>query len=148
MVIQETLRLYPPATFVSREAYKETKIGDLVIPKGVCLWILIPILHRDPEIWGSDANEFKPERFMDGVSKACKVPQAYIPFGLGPRLCVGKNFAMVELKIVISLIVSKFSFSLSPRYKHSPRFHMLVEPGNGVQLLIQKLSNGEQHKQN
>ncbi|CAK7340024.1 unnamed protein product [Dovyalis caffra] len=139
MVIQEALRLYPPAAFISREALEETQLGNIIVPKGVCLWTLIPTLHRDPEIWGSDANEFKPERFTWGVSKACTFPQAYIPFGVGPRLCLGKNFAMVELKVVLSLIVSKFSFSLSPKYHHSPAYKMIVVPGDGVQILIQKI---------
>ncbi|KAF7816584.1 cytochrome P450 714A1-like [Senna tora] len=139
MVIQETLRLYPPAAFVSREAYEDVQIGNIKVPKGVCLWTLIPTLHRDPEIWGADANEFKPERFSEGVSKACKFPQAYVPFGLGTRLCLGKNFAMVQLKVVLALIISNFSFSLSPSYTHSPAYRMIVEPGHGVYILIRKI---------
>ncbi|KAM2975522.1 hypothetical protein FF1_001678 [Malus domestica] len=139
MVIQEVMRLYPPAAFVSREALEDTQVGNMTVPKGVCLWTLIPTLHRDTEIWGPDANEFKPERFTDGVSKACKFPQAYIPFGLGPRTCLGKNLAMVELKVVLSLVISKFSFSLSPKYKHSPAYKMIVGPGNGVHIILQKI---------
>ena len=109
------------------------------MPKGVCIWTLIPTLHRDPEIWGVDANEFKPERFANGVSNATKVPQAYVPFGLGARLCLGKNFAMVQLKLLLCLIVSKFSFSLSPNYRHSPAYRMIVEPGHGVHILIKRI---------
>ncbi|PON92492.1 Cytochrome P450 [Trema orientale] len=142
MVIQEVLRIYPPAAFVSREALEETQVGNITVPKGVCLWTLIPTLHRDPDVWGPDANEFKPERFADGVAQACRLsPQAYIPFGLGPRLCLGKNFAMVELKVIVSLIISKFSFSLSPKYRHSPAYRMIVEPGNGVHILIKRTSD-------
>ncbi|XP_055827172.1 cytochrome P450 714A1-like isoform X2 [Solanum dulcamara] len=140
MVIQEVMRLYPPAAFVSREALEDTQIGHIVVPKGVCLWTLIPTLHRDPEIWGRDANEFNPERFENGVSGACKLPQVYIPFGLGPRLCLGRNFAMVQLKVVISLIISKFRFSLSPKYRHSPAYRMIVEPGQGVHILVERLN--------
>ncbi|KAK4351206.1 hypothetical protein RND71_030519 [Anisodus tanguticus] len=139
MVIQEVMRLYPPAAFVSREALENTQIGHIVVPRGVCLWTLIPTLHRDPEIWGQDANEFKPERFENGVSGACKLPQVYIPFGLGPRICLGRNFAMVQLKVVISLIISKFRFSLSPKYRHSPAYRMIVEPGQGVHILVERL---------
>ncbi|XP_012443451.1 cytochrome P450 714A1 [Gossypium raimondii] len=139
MVIQEAMRLYPAAAFVSREALEDTRIGNILVPKGVCIWTLIPTLHRDPEIWGADANEFKPDRFINGVSKACKSPQGYIPFGLGTRLCLGKNFAMVQLKVLLSLIVSKFTFSLSPSYHHSPAFRMLVEPEHGVYIKIQKI---------
>lgn len=142
MVIQEVMRLYPPAAFVSREALEETQIGRITVPKGVCIWTLIPTLHRDPDIWGADANEFNPERFSSGVSSACKVPQAYIPFGLGPRLCLGKNFAMVQLKVVIALIISKFTFSLAPSYKHSPAYRMIVVPGHGVSILVQRSKRG------
>lgn len=142
MVIQEALRLYPPAAFVSREAYEETQIGHITIPKGICIWTLIPTLHRDPDNWGPDANEFRPERFANGVSNACKVPQAYVPFGLGPRLCLGRNFAMAQLKVVLSLIISKFTFSLSPNYKHSPAYRMIVEPGHGVNIIIQRYKEG------
>ncbi|KAK4273793.1 hypothetical protein QN277_017122 [Acacia crassicarpa] len=141
MVIQEALRLYPPAAFVSREAYGDIKIGNLLVPKGVCVWTLIPRLHRDPDIWGPDANEFKPERFSDGVSKACKFAQGYVPFGVGNRLCLGKNFALVELKVVLALILSRFTFSLSPNHKHSPAFRMIIEPGHGVHLLIHRISS-------
>ncbi|XP_042475763.1 cytochrome P450 714A1-like [Macadamia integrifolia] len=139
MVIQETLRLYSPAAFVSREALEDTKIGGVAIPKGIHLWTLIPTLHRDPEIWGADSNEFKPNRFANSVSDACKLPQAYVPFGVGPRLCLGRNFAMVELKIVLSLIVSNFSFCISPSYHHSPAYRMIVEPKYGVHLLLKKI---------
>ncbi|XP_038698685.1 cytochrome P450 714A1-like isoform X2 [Tripterygium wilfordii] len=141
MVIHETLRLYPPAAFVSREALEETQVGNILVPKGVCIWTVISTLHRDPHTWGSDVNEFRPERFADGVSKACKFPQAYIPFGVGPRLCLGKNFAMVQLKVVISLIVSRFQFKLSPNYTHSPVYRMLVEPGYGVAIIAQKVED-------
>ncbi|EEF46810.1 cytochrome P450, putative [Ricinus communis] len=139
IVIQEALRLYPPAAFVSREALEEVQIGKYTVPKGVCIWTLIPTLHRDPNIWGQDANEFRPERFADGVSKACKSAQAYIPFGVGTRLCLGRNFAMIQLKVVLSLIISKFTFTLSPNYQHSPAFRMIVEPEHGVQILIKKV---------
>ncbi|RAL51338.1 hypothetical protein DM860_010840 [Cuscuta australis] len=139
MVIHEVLRLYPPGAFVSREALEETKIGHITVPKGVCLWTLIPTLHRDPEVWGPDANEFKPERFANGVSGACKTPQVFVPFGVGPRLCVGRNFAMFEIKVVLCAIISKFSLSLSPKYKHSPAFRMIVEPGEGVHILLERL---------
>ncbi|KAL9247786.1 hypothetical protein vseg_021178 [Gypsophila vaccaria] len=139
MVIQEALRLYPPAAFISREALHEFQMGAIAVPKGVCIWTLIPTLHRDPDIWGPDSDKFDPNRFANGVANACKVPQAYVPFGLGPRLCLGKNFAMVQLKLLICHIVSKFSFTLSNNYKHSPAYRMIVEPHYGVQIVIKKV---------
>ncbi|KAH9673506.1 cytochrome P450 714A1 [Citrus sinensis] len=139
MVVQESMRLYPPSVVMAREAFADIKLGDFVVPKGLHIWSLIPALHRDPENWGADSNEFKPERFANGISEACKYPQTYIPFGTGTRLCVGQNFAMLELKIMLSLLLSRFSFSLSPNYIHSPVFKMLLIPKHGMRLLVKRV---------
>ena len=106
---------------------------------GVKVWSLLVTLHTDPESWGLDAHEFNPERSTNGITGACKLPHLYMPFGVGPRVCLGQNLAMVELKILISLILSNFSFSLSPNYKHSTAFGVVIEPEHGVNLLINKL---------
>jgi len=63
----------------------------------------------------------------------------YIPFGVGARTCAGQNLAMVELKVVLSLVLSKFEFALSPNYVHRPAFRLTIEPGNGVPLILKKL---------
>ena len=139
MVIYESLRLHPPVPLVSREAFQDMKFGDINVPKGVIVWTLMVALQQDPDIWGPDANIFKPERFANGVSGACKLPYVYMPFGVGPRICAGQHFAMAELKILLALIVSNFSFSLSPKYRHSPAMRLLIEPEHGVNLLIKKL---------
>lgn len=139
MVIQESLRLYGPAIVASREALADIKLGEFVIPKGIYMWMLIPSLHRDVENWGPDATEFKPERFANGVSGACKYPQAYIPFGLGSRICLGQNFAMTEMKVVLSLLLYNFSFNVSPNYQHCPMFNMLLMPKYGLRLLVSKV---------
>ncbi|KAK6163902.1 hypothetical protein DH2020_000766 [Rehmannia glutinosa] len=139
MVINESLRLYPPVSVVSREALKDMKFGDINVPKGVNVWTLVTTLHTDPDIWGSDSYQFNPDRFANGITGACKFPHLYMPFGVGPRVCLGQNFALVELKILISLIVSRFSFILSPKYVHSPALKLVIEPGHGVNLLIKEL---------
>ncbi|KAF8007577.1 hypothetical protein BT93_K1546 [Corymbia citriodora subsp. variegata] len=139
MVIQETLRLYCPGIILVKEAMTEIKLGEIAVPKGVVLWTSIPALHRDPENWGPDAHKFKPERFKDGVSEACKHPQGYVPFGYGSRLCLGQTFAMLEMKIVLALILSRFSFLLSPEYQHSPVFRMVLTPEHGMRLIVRKI---------
>lgn len=139
MVIHEGLRLYPPVTVMSREAFKDMTFGDIHVPKGVNVWTSVATLHTDPEIWGPDAYEFKPDRFANGITGACKLPYLYMPFGLGPRVCLGQNLAMIELKVVIALIVTNFSFSLSPNYSHGPTQRLVIEPENGVDLLVKKL---------
>ncbi|KAI3993729.1 hypothetical protein MKX01_002742 [Papaver californicum] len=139
MVIQETLRLHPPAMFVSREAFKDVTIGDINVPKGVAVWLPLVTLHRDPKLWGPDAGDFNPDRWLQGTAGACTVPQVYMPFGVGPRICLGQNFAVIELKIILSLILSKFSFTLSPQYRHSPACRLTLEPEYGVDLIVSKI---------
>ncbi|KAM1226449.1 hypothetical protein ACFX13_005910 [Malus domestica] len=139
MVIHESLRLYPPVSVVSREALKDMKFGDIHVPKGVNVWTMVVTLHTDPEVWGPDSYAFKPDRFANGITGACKLPHLYMPFGVGPRICLGQYFAMVELKVLIALIVSNFSFSLSPKYRHAPTLRLVVEPEHGVDLLVKKL---------
>ncbi|KAG6680764.1 hypothetical protein I3842_13G059500 [Carya illinoinensis] len=139
MVIHESLRLYPPVAVISREAFKDMKFGDINVPKGVNLWSLVLTLHTDPENWGQDAYRFNPDRFANGITGACKLPHLYMPFGVGPRVCLGQNLAMVELKILIALILSNFSLSLSPKYCHAPALRLVIEPEHGVDLLVRKL---------
>lgn len=139
MVINESLRLYPPVAVVSREALKDMKFSDINVPQGVNLWTLVTALHTDPENWGPDSYKFNPDRFANGITGACKLPHLYMPFGVGPRVCLGQNLAAVELKILISLILSNFSFTLSPKYVHKPALNLVIEPGQGVNLLVKKL---------
>ncbi|XAR58817.1 hypothetical protein NMG60_11014366 [Bertholletia excelsa] len=139
MVINESLRLYPPVTVISREAFKDMKFGDLHVPKGVNLWTLVATLHTDPEIWGPDSLSFNPDRFANGITGACRHPHLYMPFGVGPRVCLGQNLALVELKVLLALLLSNFSFSLSPNYVHKPALQLVIEPGFGAVLLVEKL---------
>ncbi|KAF7129341.1 hypothetical protein RHSIM_Rhsim10G0047400 [Rhododendron simsii] len=139
MVLNESLRLYPPVATISREALKDMKFGDIEVPKGVHLMCPIVALQTDPEFWGPDSYEFKPERFANGIAGACKLPHLYMPFGAGPRGCLGQFLALAELKLLIALILSNFSFTLSPDYVHSPAFHMVIEPEHGVDLVLMKL---------
>ncbi|KAF7825038.1 cytochrome P450 714C2-like [Senna tora] len=139
MVIQETLRLYPPAAFVIRAALEDVRLKGILIPKGINIQIPIPILQQDPELWGPDAHMFNPQRFANRIVDACKNPQAYIPFGIGSRVCAGQQLAMTELKVMLSMILLKFQFSLSPTYQHSPAFRLVIEPGHGVALLMRRI---------
>ena len=141
MIIHESLRLYPPVPLLPRHALEDIKFGNIDVPKGTDLRILILSLHTNPEIWGDDAQKFNPERFANGTTGACKHPHVYMPFGVGPRVCLGQNLAMLELKMLIALILSNFSFSLSPRYIHSPAFGLILKPDHGVQFQFVKNTN-------
>lgn len=139
MVINETLRLYPTSPILSREALQDLKFKDIHVPKGVIMWSSVAAMHQDPEIWGPDAQMFNPGRFANGVKGSCKFPYAYQPFGIGPRVCLGQHFAMGELKSLLSLLLCNFSFSLSPKYRHSPINKLIIHPQYGVQLIVKKL---------
>lgn len=138
MVIQETLRLYPALPLVTRTALQDIKLKDILIPKGMDLWIPIAMLQQQPDLWGPDAHQFNPERFAHGALAASKFPQAFMPFGLGARICAGQPLAMTELKVIFSLMLSKFSFSLSTTYQHAPTFGVLLVPEHGVCLQVRK----------
>ncbi|KAJ1701129.1 hypothetical protein LUZ63_000908 [Rhynchospora breviuscula] len=138
MVIQETFRLIPPLSFILRETTHDMKLQNIHVPKGTFIQINIPMLHRDVDLWGLDAEVFNPNRFANGISGACKYPHMHAPFGFGPRTCAGQNLAMVELKIVLSLLLMRFSFDLSPNYVHSPSYKMTVEPQHDLPLIVKK----------
>lgn len=139
MVILETMRLYPPAPTIVREALREMRFGQLRVPKGTLIWVPRISLFHDPGIWGPTAGDFDPGRFAQGVSGACTHPYLYNPFGVGPRTCLGQHFAMVELKVLLSMILSRFAVSLSPRYRHSVVCRLILEPEHGVDLVLTRV---------
>ncbi|KAK2983893.1 hypothetical protein RJ640_008052 [Escallonia rubra] len=137
MIISETLRLYPPAVSLTRKVQREVRLQNLILPANMNLNIPALALHHDPKIWGEDAHLFKPERFSEGVAKATNNrPSAYIPFGLGPRVCVGSSFAIDEVKIVLAMILQRYTFTLSPNYIHSPIQVIAIRPKHGVQVVL------------
>ncbi|CAN1794401.1 Cytochrome P450 CYP749A22 [Linum perenne] len=136
MIVNESLRLYPPALNLTREVEKETKLGKFItLHAKMALSLPIIAIHHNPLQWGEDCHLFKPERFADGVSRSA----AFFPFGFGPRKCVGSSFAIAEIKIALSMLLQRFRLSLSPSYVHSP-FHMItICPKDGLQIILEHL---------
>ncbi|KAI3839231.1 hypothetical protein MKX03_032861 [Papaver bracteatum] len=139
MVILEVLRLYCPVISLVRVASEDMKLGKLMIPKDTMVTIPLAMIHRSKMQWGEDANEFNPWRFSQGVSKAAKHPNALLAFLVGPRACIGQNFAMMEAKLVIALILQRFSFSLSSTYIHAPVDNMTMQPQFGLPVVLKSL---------
>lgn len=141
MILNESLRLYPPIIATIRRAKADVELGGYKIPRGTELLIPILAVHHDQAIWGTNANEFNPARFSEGVARAAKHPVGFIPFGLGVRTCVGQNLAILQTKLALAIILQRFSFRLAPSYQHAPTVLMLLYPQYGAPIIFQHLSN-------
>jgi len=139
MILNEVHRLLPILPRMVRVATNDTKLGDIFVPKGSILEIPTIQIHQNPTLWGEDAMEFNPNRFAKGVSKACQDPQGFIPFSFGPRYCIGQNLAMLQSKLIVAKVLSRFQLSVSPNYIHNPQYFVILTPKFGVQLHVTKL---------
>ncbi|KAK9051226.1 hypothetical protein SSX86_027852 [Deinandra increscens subsp. villosa] len=140
MVINESLRLYPPVLTVTRKVERDIKLGNLNLPAKLNIFISILALHNNPEIWGKDVHCFRPERFENGVAKATKNnAAAFLPFGMGPRTCVGLNFTTNEAKIALSMILQRYRFTLSDNHVHYPADAFILVPKNGVRVILHSI---------
>ena len=119
-----------------RQASKRVKLGNIDIPAGTQFFLSMLAVQHDEDIWGEDAHEFNPRRFTEPR----KHPASYIPFGLGSHFCVGQNLALIEMKIVLAMILQRYSFAVSPTYAHAPMLLMTLTPQYGAQLVFRTLS--------
>ncbi|GMI64312.1 PHYB ACTIVATION TAGGED SUPPRESSOR 1 [Hibiscus trionum] len=140
MIINETLRLYGQPNGLGRRVERQGQWGKLVLPANIDLQIVSFASHHDPQLWGDDVHLFKPERFADGIAEATKYnATAFFPFGLGPRSCVGMTFATTETKIALSMILQRYTITLSPAYVHSPVARLTLKPKHGIQVILRSL---------
>lgn len=137
LILNETLRLYPPATMLMRQASKKVKLGTLDIPAGTQFYLSLTAVHHDTDIWGEDVSEFNPLRFNESRNHLA----SFFPFGIGPRICVGQNLAIVEAKIVLAMLIKHYSFIVSPTYVHAPMLFISLQPQYGAQILFRRISN-------
>ncbi|MEV6538867.1 cytochrome P450 [Streptomyces sp. NPDC051665] len=116
-VLDESLRLWPTAPAYAREATRDTELtGVHPMRRGGWALILTPMLHRDPEVWGADAEEFDPDRF-DAKSVRSRAPHTFKPFGTGARACIGRQFALHEATLVLGLLLRRYELRPDPAYR-------------------------------
>jgi cytochrome P450 len=127
-VVLETMRLLPPAYLVGRCADVDVRLGPYSLPKGTTVLVSPYVMHRAASTWGADALTFRPQRWFDGGSDDGGAPRvdvnaalkgmgardAYVPFGAGPRNCIGMGFALMEAVLVLAALCRDVTFSLPP----------------------------------
>jgi cytochrome P450 len=133
MVVKETLRLYPPAWGVTRDVVEDVELGGYVIPKDAAIVVSPWTLGRDAR-WFPHPQQFDPERFTP--ENEAKLPKyAYIPFGGGPRICIGNQFALMEAQLVLATIAQRYSFRMKPGFVTRPQRAFTLRPSNGMQMV-------------
>jgi cytochrome P450 len=133
-VIEESLRIYPPAYATIRDVLADDEIGGFHIPARTML-ILCPYLtHRHPAFW-PDPEAFDPDRFLPERS-ADRPRFAWYPFLGGPHQCIGQEFAMMEMILTVAMIVQAFRFRLAPGARVIPRPMLSLRPGGGLPMIV------------
>ena len=133
-VLQESMRLYPPAWCFEREAIEADAVGGYAIPGGTTIAICPYVLHRNAAYWESP-EAFDPERFAPERSTA-RSRFAYLPFGDGPRICIGKGFAMMEAKIILAMLADHFRLRLAPDQSVELDPGITLRPKNGMRMTV------------
>nr|XP_028602945.1 thromboxane-A synthase isoform X3 [Podarcis muralis] len=136
MVIAETLRMYPPAFRFTREAAKDCLVLKQRIPAGAIMEFAVGHLHYNPKIW-PEPEKFIPERFT-AEAKLQRPPLSYLPFGAGPRGCIGTQLALMEIKVAFLRILQKFEFKACSKTEIplKVKSHMTLGPQNGVYIKV------------
>jgi cytochrome P450 len=133
-VIDEAIRLYPPAPYISRTAIQDDRIGDLQIPAGSMVAIAPYVLHRHRRLW-DHPDAFRPERFLP--EERARIDRfAYLPFGAGPRVCIGASFSLQEAVIVLATVVRSVRLDLVRGHEVMPVQRITLRPRGGLPMRL------------
>ncbi|XP_050389968.1 cytochrome P450 3A19 [Patella vulgata] len=132
-VINETLRLFPPATVYFRQSVKDDTLNGYFIPAKTIIGVSVSGLHRHPDNW-ENPDSFIPERFQEEYDH-----YKFMPFAHGPLMCIGKRFAMTEIQTVLTLLLRSFKFHKAPSYKYRRIQNLTMVPNPPLVLRIEKI---------
>jgi cytochrome P450 len=130
MILEESMRLYPPAWLIARSVIGADEIDGYEIPAGSLAFVSPYVVHRHPRLW-RDPEGFDPQRFTDAPPRG-----AYFPFGGGPRQCIGNGFAMMEAQLVLATIAQKVSLELVPGHPVELEPSITLRPRHGMQMAV------------
>jgi len=139
-VFREVLRLYPPITFLPRVAARDTAIGDRRVPRGTMLMIAPWSIHRHERLWPAP-DRFDPDRFLP-EREAAQAPGSYLPFGAGPRVCVGAAFATIETALILARLVRRFDFAASDPAAVRPYARLTTRPAAEIRMTVRNATAG------
>jgi cytochrome P450 len=131
-VIMEGLRLYPPFWMIDRMAVADDRVGDLVIPRGSTVIVHVYGAHHAPRFW-QNPEDFDTERFTKANDKL-RTPGTFLPFGAGPRGCIGGNYAMLQVLMILSDLLRKYDFQLAPGQMIEARPMVILRPKHGIRM--------------
>jgi len=136
MVVTESMRLYPPAYGIGRQASKPTEVAGHPLAAGVIVILPTYVVQRDPR-WFEAPETFRPERWED--DRARRLPRyAYFPFGGGPRQCIGNGFATMEACLLLAAIAQRFRLTLVPGQRVTPTPYVTLRPEPGIRMLLSR----------
>jgi cytochrome P450 len=133
-VLTEVLRLYPPAYMLARTSIAPCTIGGYDIPTGTTILMSQWLMHRDARYF-DDPDAFRPERWLDGLADWLPAG-VYLPFGDGPRRCIGQGFALLEAALVVATIAQRFRFRLVPGHPVEPEPLVTLRPRHGIRMTL------------
>jgi len=136
MVIKESMRLFPPAYFFGRVAVEDVELGDYKVPKGTGIGVSSYSVQRDPR-WWDEPEAFRPERFSPENAENIR-KYSYIPFGGGPRVCIGNSFAMMEAHLMLVMIAQRYQMRLSPGQVVTPNPLLTMKPKGGLPMRLEE----------
>ena len=131
-VICEGLRLYPPFWMIDRMAVADDRVGDLEIPRGSTVIVYVYGAHHAPRYWQNPEN-FDTDRFTKANDKL-RTPSTFLPFGGGPRGCIGGNYAMLQILMILSDLLRKYDFQLTPGQTIEARPMVILRPKHGIRM--------------